>query len=341
MSLGVSSLMMFCREDVLQANQIEVPTTWDEYEKACLQLATAKKNGTLKGIEAGMEWSPSIEPMNGNWKAATFFARTASFIRSSGRYSVLFDYSSWDPIINAAPFSKGMTQLKSIFELTHPTHQDLKPHEVELAFRRGESVMAITWPHPPSADESTEVENKLNATLLPLPGSNVKFDFSQKKWVPSKPQESRIPFLGAGGLCISILKSTGQTGVATRRLALFAGKEFSGIFGLANTKNGFPYRASQMARISNWHAADYPNTFSDQYADLIEKQNQNQLWMVRPRIQNSFDYEYAVAQELKNFLGSQSVEKSLDKIAIQWAEINKSADLEFQKRINLESNGAK
>lgn len=341
-SLGVSSLMLLCRTDILTANELEVPRTWREYEKVCLELATRKLNDQLKGTEGlSRTWSPAIEPLQGNWKAMTLLARSASSIRSSGRYSVCFDYSNWTPLIAQPPFARSLAQLKSLHELMQPAHQGLDPLEVEAAFLEGQCVLAVTWPHPPSVDESVTGDKPIEAAVYPLPITEDRFDFSQQKWIPADRENSCVPFLGAGGFCCSILRSSKQSGVATRRLALISGAEFSSMIGKSNMRSGFPYRASHLGSLDGWMSAKYAESAKEACAQLIGQQFENQIWMTRLCVDKAMDYEQALAKGIEAVFQKQSIAESLQQVAEDWKKINLGVDPEFQKLLNLESLGVK
>ncbi|MEC9091919.1 MAG: hypothetical protein VX438_04380 [Planctomycetota bacterium] len=341
-SLGVSSYMLLCHRNLLDANGLSVPQTWAEYENVCQQLATLKKNKQLKSISNLGRFSPAIEPLKENWKAVSLLARTASSIRTSGRYSVCFDYSTWNPLVNSPPFAKALTQQKNSFQLMHTEHRDLDPREVERAFLNHECVLAITWPHPPSVEEKESAKKTEGAEAYLLPGSNKKYNYSENTWNEALFSESRIQFLGASGLCCSILKSSLQSGVATRRLALISGKELSGLIGKENPQTGFPYRASHLTKAHDWISPKYSAHFSELFCTIVEQQNQAKVWMCRPRYQKSAEYESILAVEIRQFLnGNSTALQSLSKVSKKWKQLGESLDLEFQKQVNLETLGAK
>lgn len=342
LSLGVSSFSLLVNKAALAKHGIDVPTTWSEYRLACLTLATQRKNGELEEVQPGQTWSPTIEPTKGNWLAATFMARAGAYVRTRGKYSVMFDYSSWKPIIQSAPFVSTLNDLISAFELMDIKHQNLSPREVELAFLRGECFMAITWPHPPSIEEQDLRENVSASAVFPLPGSESKYDASAGKWVAAQNAEKHVAFLGAGGLCGSVLNSSEQSGVATRRLGLLAGKEFSSLTGTVNSESGVPYRASHVSKIESWISASYPSPFAESLATVTEKQNQAPLWMIRSRVDQSRKYESTLASAIRDAMKKEETAESvLNRLQKEWMEINKSVDTDFQKQISLEGLGVK
>lgn len=340
-SLGVTSLMLLCRTDVLKANGLEVPTTWNEYESVCLKLATARKNGSLKGMSPDKTWSPTIEPLASRWKATTMLARSASSVRSRNRYSVCFDYSKWNSLIDTPPFQKSIQQMKTVHDLMDPKHRGMTPREAEQAFRLQQSVLCLSWPHPVSEGSALEKGKLEGAEAHLIPGSSSKFDFSSGKWNRSPADERQVQMIGVGGFCASVVRSSPRSSVATRRLALISGKELSEPIGLANPESGFPYRASHLNRSSEWVSRKYDTPFVESFSKVIEKQFDATTWIVRPRVQKAEQYELAMANEIEAVFQGKSTAEATREISARCNQISESVDIEFQKQVNLESLGVK
>lgn len=337
-SLGVSSLYLMARVDILESNGLSVPTTWNEYQEACAKLSQLKSEGNLKGVSPTVAWSPTIEPLKDNWLATTVVARSAAYVRTRGKYSVLFDYSTWTPLINAPPFARSIEELKKVVQLMAPSHRALSPREVEQAFQNGQSVFAIGWPHPAMADKADKSAGQLKAGLFPLPGTTNKYDSASKKWGDSSANEKQIPVLGVGGLCGSVLSSSKKSGVATRRLGLLAGKDFSARLAQTNP-HGFPFRASHLSKIDSWVDSQYSDSFKESFIDQIEADNETLVWMVRPRVEKAIDYERVLADETRKYFDGQDEATTLSNVDQKWREINQGIEPEFQQSISLEGLG--
>ncbi|MDG2013705.1 MAG: hypothetical protein P8J33_09385, partial [Pirellulaceae bacterium] len=263
------------------------------------------------------------------------------YVRARGRYSSLFNYTSWLPLIDREPFQKALSELKTTRSRFHPDHCQLDPLAVENAFLRGEAVMALTWPHP--LDDQAEIDSlpQQRVAIHPIPGSQSNFNFSDNQWEASDADQFQVPFLGTSGQSLSILKTTSQASVAARRIGLLVGKQFSEKLFTADRRNGFPSRASQMGNVSQWIDPRYPISAADQLADNIQAANEATVWMMRPRIAASSRYEKILSQEMEKCFQSQSVAQTLTSVANQWSELNGLMDLDLQKQINLESLGVK
>jgi len=337
-SNGTTSLMLLVRTDILEKFEIPTPTNWQQYDRVCRTLVEKKNNGELL---TGKIWSPTIEPLDQRWKSVTLLTRSASYVRARGRYSSLFNYTSWLPLIDREPFQKALSELKTTRSRFHPDHCQLDPLAVENAFLRGESVMAITWPHP--LDDQAEIDSlpQQRVAIHPIPGSQSNFNFSDNQWEASDADQFQVPFLGTSGQSLSILKTTSQASVAARRIGLLVGKQFSEKLFTADRRNGFPSRASQMGSVSQWMDPRYPISAADQLADNIQAANEATVWMMRPRIAASSRYEKILSQEMEKCFQSQSVAQTLTSVANQWSELNGLMDLDLQKQINLESLGVK
>ena len=326
------------RTDVLEKNGLEVPKTWREYGETCSKLAALQKEGKLLGLEESDNWSPSIEPFADNWLATTIIARSAGYVRTRGRYSVLFDYSNWKPLINSPPFARAADEMCAVAEMMAPVHRNLNPMDVEKAFLNGESVMAIAWPHPPMREQTADTKPLSGAGLFALPGSRQKYDPAKNSWSDADSEEQQVPMLGVGGWCASVLAGSKQSGVATRRLGLLAGKEFSSRLAAFNP-NTFPYRASHLGKIDQWVAPELGSNFATNLADELEGQDQKIIWMTRPRVEKAAEYESALASEVRKCLEGASVEDALEQVEKKWIEINADVDPKFQQSISLQGLG--
>lgn len=337
-SLGISSFFLLARTDILQQNGLTVPRTWREYQVTCQKLAELQQQGTLQGMVVSESWSPTLEPFHPDWLATNFYARSASYTRKRGRYSVLFDYSTWEPLIATPPFARALEELTTVFQLTAPAHRTLQPREIEQAFLRGESVLAITWPHPPTDAEAPSDPPAFEAGIFELPGSTSKYDSSTDSWIDAPGDEQQVSMIGVGGYCGSVLSSSKQSGVALRRLGLLAGQEFSQRLGPLNPAL-FPSRASHLGKLESWVAPRYGSRAVQQFADLIEQQNQSLIWMVRPRIEKATRYEAELTQVISDCLNGQPIPQPLEKVEQAWQKINADVDRKFQETISLEGLG--
>lgn len=335
-SMGTSSFMLMCRRDLFDIHGLKIPTTWADYERACKQLAELQAAGDL---QTPKNWSPAIEPLKGNWKSATMIARSASYVRAAGRYSCLFSYSKSQPLIETEPYQKSLIELKTVFDLMHEQHRNLDPLEVESAFLNGECAMAITWPHPGVAvdDDEDSIQVVSDAKLLELPGSKSNFGFTDRKWGESDSLQTQIPTLGVDGLCCSILSTTKQSGVAARRLGLIVGKDLSASICYEDKVNGFPNRASQLGESQNWISPRYPETFAEEFADLVESQNQSSVWMIRPRFEKAWQFESILSNSINECLNGKTAADVLTQAATQISELE--IEPELLKKLTLEGFG--
>lgn len=335
-SMGTSSFMLMCRRDVFDIHGLKIPTTWTEYERACKQLSELQAAGDLRTPD---HWSPAIEPLKGNWKSATMIARSASYVRTAGRYSCLFSYSKSRPLIGTEPYQKSLTELKTVFDLMHEKHRTLDPQEVESAFLNGECAMAITWPHPGLSTDEDYDSNQVvaDAKIFELPGSKSNFGFTEQKWGESDSLQTQIPMLGVDGLCCSILSTTKQSGVAARRLGLIVGKDLSASICYEDKVCGFPNRASQLGELQNWISSRYPESFAEEFADLVESQNQSSVWMLRPRFEKATQFESILSKSINECFNGKPVEDVLTDAATQISELE--IEPELLKKLTLEGFG--
>ena len=129
-----------------------------------------------------------------------------------------------------------------------------------------------------------------------------------------------------------------KSGVAFRRLGLLGGKEFSSRLG-PTLPTAFPFRVSHLSKLEAWASQAYSEDNLQQWADLIDSQNQSLVWMVRPRVDKAQQYEQSLTNELKKCLQQQSVSDTLRNIDEQWQKINTEVDPKFQELVSLEGLG--
>ena len=335
-SMGTSSLMLMCRGDLFKIHGLKIPTTWEEYERVCKQLKDLQASGDLQipGI-----WSPAVEPLKGHWKSTTLISRSAGYVRVGGRYSCLFSYSKGEPLIGTEPFQKSLSEMKRVFGWMDEKHRNLDPMEVEAAFLNGECAMALTWPHPSEeeSDDDESVDVVTDARLFPVPGSRFNFGFSDGKWSESDSLQTQVPTLGVGGLCCSVLSTTKQSGVAARRLGLIVGKELSSSICFEDKVNGFPNRASQLADLGNWISDRYPESFAEEFADLVESVNQSSVWMMRPRFEKEAQFETILSDNITECFNGETAADVLVDAAVQVSQLK--IDRPLLKKLTLEGFG--
>ncbi len=94
-SLGQSLPVLLCRQDVLTACQVDVPTTWTEFSELAKKISASDAERLPSGIGI---------PLAGHWASQMLMVRAAPAIRARGRYSALFDVTDMRPLIDSEPF---------------------------------------------------------------------------------------------------------------------------------------------------------------------------------------------------------------------------------------------
>ncbi|MCC9608873.1 extracellular solute-binding protein [Blastopirellula sp. JC732] len=243
---GSQTLVLMYRPEVFEKLELEVPTTWVEYQSAVDRIASSE----FCTGDAPKFVSATLEPLAAQWRSKLFLARSAAYAKNPSNYAVLFGLSSADALIGQQSFVKGAEELKAVAETIPADLQALSPAEVGRQFLAGKSAMAIGW----LSLKSQENEAKLEFTpdFAPLPGSAKYWNELTETWEERRGgRPAEVPFLTISGRIGSVSRSSRSARDAALGLILLSASD-SAVQVSPASEATTVYRNTNVGGITQW-----------------------------------------------------------------------------------------
>lgn len=192
-----SSLVVYCRTDLLEAAGRQVPQSWDEYDEL------------VKTVD---QWAPglsAIEPRGVESLATLFLARTASSAKPPTQYSFELDVSTGDPLISSPAFLRTWEKMSELTSSLSDASNAASFDDCHKAFFCGQAAIAISTLSTDTAadcDPPLSSEAKFPYVTASLPGSRSVFNRDAGKWETLEGSEINRPALcGFDGLAACVM----------------------------------------------------------------------------------------------------------------------------------------
>ena len=335
--LGSPQLVMFYRQDVLDALGSKVPTTWEEFDRLIEKL---KATQTLSDDSGNDLPTTAAFPLKDDWAVTTYLARVAASVRSRGKLSILFDRNTMEPLIETTPFVEALNQLKAYNEGESPDRWQ-SPGDVYREMVEGRLAVAITWPSAHftrNEDGSGFDESKVidAIKIARLPGSIRYFDGSDKGWTERDRADSHhVDLVGFEGFVASFNQKSGHSLTAHEFLKWLPSKSIS-LTTMTESKHSGPFRASHLGNPFRWTGGAISPDTAQQYSDVIRQVNSDQsVVFLFPHITGHALYLDALNNAVQQCLsGETDASGALKQAAAKWREITEQLDV-GQQRANL------
>jgi ABC-type glycerol-3-phosphate transport system substrate-binding protein len=226
--LNAPVLVLYYREDLLDAAKLSPPETWTDYQKL---------------LETLGEWAPgltAVEPWGEEFRATMFFARSAAYASHPNHYSVFFDIDTVEPAIDTPGFQRGLEEARVALTRLSTDSLTMTPLDCRREFFAGRAALAIgfetggetlptlmrplalceTQPEDRAAAKpTTEVASEaksteesrpaaLHAGVSRLPGSFESYNRTRKAWEKTPDQRPRfVALTGFAGLSAAVARS--------------------------------------------------------------------------------------------------------------------------------------
>lgn len=226
--LSCPVLVCYYRADLLKKAGLQPPRTWDEYRHL---------------LETLNQWAPgltAVEPWNMDWRATMFLARAVSYAAHPGNYSLFFDISSGQPLIETPGFVRALEEAQQALTRMPPKVKTYTPMHCRAEFLAGRAAMAVTV--EPSdvyfvgGSASPLVMNMprspgIQVTVAPLPGRRTVFNRTSGKWEQPRDRKRNRPTLVFGGLVAGVAGTGEATQAAWNLLETLTGDQRTTAFG--------------------------------------------------------------------------------------------------------------
>jgi len=171
-------LVCYYRADALEAAGLSPPQTWDEYAEL------------VKTIEA---WAPdlsAVEPWSEQFRATMFLARATAYAQHPENFSLFFDISTGEPLIDGPGFVRALEEFVAIRGSMPETIAGYSPAECRRELLSGRAAIGIAYETQADRDNdptTTDGEWPARAAHVRLgccrlPGSREVYDLSSQSW---------------------------------------------------------------------------------------------------------------------------------------------------------------
>jgi hypothetical protein len=297
-------LVCYYRSDLLRAAKIDAPDTWDDYNELVSTVAN---------------WAPglsAVEPLEPDFRATTFFAKTLAFCKHPENYSVWFDVDTGKPALNTAGFEKAL-------EVAHKTWQKLPAETLEYGpadCRRlilsGNAAIALTFESSEADLSSTSSGGETKESpridgikigICRLPGSRTVYNRNSKKWDLMASKTVHAPALcGFAGLAAGAIAPKGrlEDAAPVNLLAtLSTPSEFDRAF---FTLPKSPSRESQLSQAPSWYGPDLSAEEASLYCDTVAQSLRDAQLVFELPLVGATEFRQAASEALEPLLRGNS-----------------------------------
>ena len=339
--------LLYYRSDLLEAANIEPPSTWEDY----LEVAKTFHGQDLNDDgEADYGSCLTKQPGHVSWWA--FWSIAGAFLQSEGtQQGGFFDTETMKPLTNNAAFSKALDVYKATGEYGPPGEIDHTMSDARDLFISGRC--ALTLDHGNTGTLTIAPDSKVvdRVATAPLPGSTEVLDRETGELVAC--DKFTCPF-GINGVnhapyAALIGWSAGVSAASSPREQEAAYAFISYVSQPAQSnvdvtigETGFnPYRISQFSDIQSWVEAGMSSSAASKYLGGIGASLNNPNIMLDLTIPNEHSYQQEILDKtLADFLREKiSKEEAMAQITSEWEKITDEMGREEQKTFYRTSLG--
>lgn len=333
--------MMYYRTDVLEANGLEPPNTWDEY----LDIASKIHGQDMNG-DGEPDYGSCIFKKRNAQSYFVIQSVAASMVQSKGTAEgIYFDPETMAPKINNAAWKRAFELYKATGEFGPADELNQDIGDTRGLVIGGRCGLMVDWGDigPLSIEEGSMIKDKVGAIIMP--GSPEVLDTATGELVQCTPEicphaENGLnyaPFAAFGGWTAAVSKTADDT-------VKQAAYDFLSYMNQAAQSNidvtmgwtGYnPYRNSQLNDTSAWVAAGFSQEAAENYLGAIKKSLNHPNMASDFRIPGAQQYTGVVLdRELARYLADEiTVDQALANIEEGWEEITDDFGREDQAAI--------
>ncbi len=338
-SFGSPQLVLMYRADLFSKLGLTPPDTWVEYQSLVEKLGRATLGDAAPPKD--QPWSAACEPMQGSWAGKTLLARAASYASHPSQFSVLFDYTTMEPLIAGPPFVRALEELIAAAKWSPADVEQITPLEARRRLLAGQSAMALTWPsHTPAGSEPLKMAAGVEIGFAELPGATTAYDFGEQQWTPREGHAPiRVPLIGIAGKLGSVAQNARRPREAAEILALLSSRKWSDRLSPASSSTTM-FRESQTTKPELWTDVALPLAASKRYAKVVSTTQMCPNHLSSIRVPGWQRYLEALDQAVHAALsGDQSAQNALAETAKTWTAITTELGLDSQRAAYTRSLG--
>jgi multiple sugar transport system substrate-binding protein len=340
--------MVYYRSDILEADGVEPPATWDDY----LAIAERYQGQDLNGDGEGDYGSCIAKVRSGQsyWMA---WSVAGGFLQAQGTgEGSFFDTETMEPLVNNEAFGAALDIYKATTEFAPPDEINLDVGGTRGLFTTGRCALSMDWGDigTLALDETTStVRDKVGAVILP--GTTQVLDRATGQLVDCDATRcpyavdgvNHAPYAAFGGWSGAINASIDDTvkNAAYDFLAYMSAPEQSNEDVTIGATGFNPYRISQFEDTSLWLEAGMSEAAAENYLGAIRDSLQSPNMILDIRVPLSSQYQgTALDTALAQFLaGEITRDEAMVQLEAEWNAITDGQGRDSQLAAYLASLG--
>ncbi|GBD19787.1 Erythritol/L-threitol-binding protein [bacterium HR28] len=333
--------MVYYRTDLLEAEGLKPPETWEDY----LAIAQHFHGKDLNG-DGVPDFGSGIAKRRGAQSYWMFWSIAASFLQSQGtQQGAFFDVDTMEPLTNNEAFERALEIYKETGKYGPPDELNWDVGDSRAAFVTGRCALTLDWGDIGTLaidPEQSKVKDKVGAIILP--GTKEVLDRKSGKLVACDANTcphaingvNHAPYAAFGGWSGAINKNA----PAKVKDAGYAFLSYMSQPAQANVdvtigKTGFnPYRISQFENIDLWVKAGMSKAAARNYLGAIKDSLNSPNMVLDLRIPGAQRYQGVVLDTvLSRYLaGELTTKQAMEELTKGWNEITDELGREKQKQ---------
>lgn len=326
---GSPVLVIYCRADLLEKLDRQVPETWAGYLELAELLADRSALGDLAPPD-GTPWCGAIEPLGPGSAGLVLLARAAPYASHRENYSTLFKIDTMEPLIAGVPFVRALEELASAAAWGSPEQLTYDPAAARDAFWQGRCGLALSWPSA-AGDATGDDGQDLPLRLTELPGAEATYDIGEAAWEDHTDDEDpRVPLLGPAGRLGAVMRGS-KWPVAAFQLLFWLSDEQSTQLCPASPATTL-FRDSHLRTPEAWVEGQASAATAAEYAEMTRQTLSRPRWLFALRIPGRGRYLASLDDAVHRAVRKeQTPEESLGRAAAEWREITEELGSDSQR----------
>lgn len=333
--------MMYYRTDILEANGLEPPNTWDEY----LDIASKIHGQDMNG-DGEPDYGSCIFKKRNAQSYFVIQSVAASMVQSKGTSEgIYFDPETMAPKINNAAWKRAFELYKATGEFGPADELNQDIGDTRGLVIGGRCGLMVDWGDigPLSIEEGSMIKDKVGAIIMP--GSTEVLDTATGELVQCNAETcpyaenglNYAPFAAFGGWTAAVSKTTDdKVKQAAYDFLSYMNQAAQSNVDVTMGWTGYnPYRNSQLNDTSAWVEAGFSQEAAENYLGAIKKSLNHPNMASDFRIPGAQQYTGVVLdRELARYLADEiTVDQALANIEEGWEEITEDFGREDQAAI--------
>lgn len=322
--------MVYYRTDVLDANGLKPPETWDDY----LNIAKTVNGQDMNG-DGEADYGSCISKKRGAQAYWMVWSVASAFLQSQGTsQGAFFDLDAFTPLVKNDAFAKALELYKATTDYGPPDELNLDVGDTRGLFTSGRCALSIDWGDIGTLaidPDTSVVQDKVGAVVMPgttqvldrATGSLVACDADTCPYAVDG--VNHAPYAAFGGWSGAINASAdAKVKDAAYAFLSYMSQPAQSNEDVTIGKTGFnPYRISQFQNLDLWIKAGMSEQAAKNYLGAIENSLNSPNMVLDLRIPQNQRYQQVVLDTaLAQFLaGELTLDETQTQIYDGWEEI--------------------